>query len=120
MATLRRIAYHASGLVVVEVHLFAEGPTALARVDELAAEFEAVANVVGTAAPLPVAYAGHRSRAQRLRPAAVHVAVVARARLDAALGARARHCVRYGGACNCVDERRLSATCNTQTKTLHQ
>ena len=57
--------------------------------------------VVATPAPLPVALSW--------RPAAR--AMSARAREDASFAARARYRVHERGASQCVDERRLSATC---------
>lgn len=94
----------------MQVHLLAHGLAALAGVDELAAEAEAEADVVAAAAPLPHAHVagGGGARAVRRGP---HVRVVARARLDGALGARARHRVRHARARDGVDERRLAATC---------
>ena len=102
--------YRSACLVVVEVHLLAQVAAALAGVHEFSGELEAVADVVGAAAPLPV-------------PQAVHggdlggpglVAVVTRTGLYAALTARPGDGVRHAGARDRIYERRLSAPCNTR------
>ena len=49
--------YRSASLVVVNVHLLTQIATPLSDVDELAGELEAVTDVVGATAPLPVAQA---------------------------------------------------------------
>lgn len=51
-------AYRSTGLVVVQIHLLAEIPTALAGIDEFARELEAVADVVRATTPFPVPNGG--------------------------------------------------------------
>jgi len=62
--------------------------------------------VVAAAAPLPIAVV--RRASARATPA--------RTRVDAALAARARYRVHECSARECVDERRLPATCNASTR----
>lgn len=110
---VRRITYHSAGLVVVQVHLLAQVAAALAGVDKVARELEAEADVVGAAAPLPVADAGHLAGRRHLRRLAV-VAVVAGARLDGALGAGARNRVGDRRTGDGVQEGGLAAACGTE------
>ena len=100
--------YHSASLVVVNVHLLSQIATPFSDIDELAGELEAVADVVGAAAPLPVAQAWH-SNGDLWRPRLV--TVVTRARLDATLAARPGYRVRHPRTHDGVDERRFSATC---------
>jgi len=95
----------------VNVHLLPQIATPFSDIDELAGELEAVADVVGAAAPLPVAQAWHSNR-DLWRPRLV--TVVTRARLDATLAARPGYRVRHPRTHDGVDERRFSATCKNQ------
>lgn len=96
--------HHTSGLVVVQVHHVANVASLLAGVDELARELDAELDVVGTAAPLPVG-AGRAA-----------LRVIARARLDGALGAGPRHRVRHRRRHQRVDERRFATGWPQKTK----
>jgi hypothetical protein len=98
---------HSASLVVVNVHLLPQIATPFSDIDELAGELEAVADVVGAAAPLPVAQAWH-SNGDLWRPRLV--TVVTRARLDATLAARPGYRVRHPRTHDGVDESRFSAT----------
>lgn len=108
------VTYRSAGLVVVEIHFFSERFAAFAGVYEFSAESEAEADVVATAAPLPDTHIGGGGRAASVR-LALHMRVVAGARLDRALRAGARHRVRDARARYRVDERRLSTTCCKET-----
>ena len=90
-----------ASLVVVQVHLLAQVPSALASIDELAGELEAVAYVVRTTTPFPVARRGWCSGL---------VGIVAGARLDAAFAAGSRDAMSHGRARDGVDEGGLSAS----------
>lgn len=82
---VEEVSHHSSGLVVVQVHLLALVPTAFSGVHKVPGEFDAEADVVRAASPLPVSSLGI------LRLVVELVAVVASARLDRSLAARLRH-----------------------------
>lgn len=103
-----RSSYRSAGLVVVQVHLLAEWAPPLARVHELPGELEAVVDVVGAAAPLPVG--GGRGGASLATPRVV--AVVAGASRHAALATRPCDRVCDPRRRDRVDERRLAAAWN--------
>lgn len=110
--------YRSSGFVVVKIHLLSEAAPSFSGVDELPGELVAEADVVRTAAPLPVANALRRRRGAGVGRAPRLVTVVAGTRLDAALAARPRHGVRHRRAGDGVNERRLSTPCQTNNFSL--
>lgn len=99
----------------MQIHLLAQIPTAFAGVDEFARELEAEPDVVRASAPFPVTYVGHSAAAGHLWRLGV-VTVVARARLDRTLGARARYRVRHGGAGDRIEKGGLTTSCKKGDK----
>lgn len=94
----------------MQIHLLPQRLPSLSRVHELSAEVEPEADVVAAPAPLPDAHVGGGRRARPVR-GAVDVRVVARARLDGPLCARAGDGVRHAGAGDGVDEGGFSTAC---------
>lgn len=112
----RLCTYRSSRLVVVQIHLLAQIAAAFPGVDELPREFEAEANVVGAAAPLPVADPGGTGRrSPRLRRPRL-VAVITGAGFDGAFAASSRHRVRYRCTGDGIDEPGFSTSCQRSTE----
>ena len=84
----------------MQVHLLAKVTAALACINELTREPKAVADVVGTATPFPIADASGSTGLVR---------VVARTGLNASFAASSRYTMRHRCTRYCVNEGRFPA-----------